>query len=128
MSEPLTERRMAENQVVFRKHNEAVQKSFDELNAIAAEEGANPVQLEEDSPLFFFCECSDESCRTRIKVTPKDYNKIHTARNRFVIVCGHEVSEIEDVTAKTPEYCVVTKHVTPPQSAAALNPTDVTNV
>jgi hypothetical protein len=128
MSEPVSERRMAENQVVFREHNEKVQKAFDQLNAIAAQEGAKPIHLEGDSPLFFYCECSDENCRERIKVTPNDYNKIHKERDTFVIVCGHNVPKIEDVTATGPEYCVVTKHEVPPQSADLLNPTDVHNV
>jgi hypothetical protein len=119
---------MAENQVVFREHNEKVQKSFDELDAIAKDEGAEPISLDADTPLYFYCECSDENCRKRIKVTPSDYNKIHSARNRFVIFCGHEVPKIEDVTSKKVEYCVVTKHEIPPQSADTLNPTDVHNI
>jgi hypothetical protein len=128
MSEPSSERRLAENQVVFRENNEKVQKGIDKANAIAAEEGAEPLSLGADTLLYFNCECSDENCRKRIKVTLTDYNRIHSKRNRFVIACGHDVPKIEDVTEKEAEYCVVTKHETPPQSADRLNSTDIRNV
>jgi hypothetical protein len=128
MSEPVSDRRMAENQVVFRRANENVQKSLDDANVIATEEGEEPIQLDADAPLHFYCECSDENCRQRVKLSLNDYNKIHQARNTFVIVCGHDVPKIEEVTEKHTEYCVVTKHEEPPRSDGQLNATPVENV
>jgi hypothetical protein len=128
MSQSLSKRRMAENQVVFRKHNEKVQKSIDELNAVAAEEGTKAIHLDDDIPLYFYCECSDENCRERIKVTLKDYNKIHRARDRFVIMPGHNVPEIENVTKEKSKYWVVTKHEVPRKSVKNLKTTNVNNV
>lgn len=128
MIEPRSERRLAENQVVFREHNEKVQKGLDEANAIAAEEGAKPISFDTNLQLHFNCECSDENCRQRIKVTLNDYNEVHSVRDRFVIVCGHNVPNIEDVTQEEAEYCVVTKHKDPNQSPGSLNSTDIHNV
>lgn len=127
MSKTLSERRMAENQVVFRKLNEQVQKNLDQANAIATEEGQGPIHFDSDTPLHFYCECSDNNCRKRIRISLKAYNKIHEARNNFTIVCGHEVSKLEDVISEGPEYCVVAKHEVPPESVNKLHKTDIDN-
>lgn len=125
MSEPASERRLAENEVVFRGFNEQVQKSIDAANEIAAEEGEEPIGLDGDKTLEFYCECSDENCTQRTKISPNKYNKIHKARNVFTIVNGHQVEKIEDVTHTEPEYSVVTKHVQPPPSTKSLNITSI---
>lgn len=127
MEESLSERRMAENEAVFRGLNERVHADIDEVDRIAAEDGQEPISLDRDMPLFFYCECSDENCRKRIKLSPNTYEKIHKDRNAFTIVCGHEVKEIEEVISKTPEYCVAVKHKTPPPNPNSLNSTDVDN-
>lgn len=106
---------MLENQAVFRSYNERVPKSVSEMKRIASEEGQKPITFDDDMPLFFFCECSDENCKQRIKLSFNDYKKIHKDRRAFTIVCGHEVKKIEDVINKTPEYCVVKKHNRPPR-------------
>lgn len=118
---------MAENQVVFRKYNEQIQKNFDKLQKVAAEEGDQPIAIDEDMPLYFYCECSDENCRERILINPKVYNKIHAARDRFTIVRGHEVPSIEDVTETKSTYCVVTKFEVPRPTVTTLSPTTVDN-
>ncbi len=127
MSEPVTDRRMAENQVVFRGFNKELLKWQDQFKNLADDEGQLPKEFNADMPLYFYCECSDENCRKRIKISPNAYTKIHKVKNTFTIICGHEVIKIEDVTNKESEYCVVTKHFHPPQSADKLNPTKVDN-
>jgi hypothetical protein len=122
-----SERRMVENQVVFREYNERLQKNLDAHNKIADEENQEPLVIDGSLPLYFYCECSDENCQKRIKVAPDVYNSIHQQRDTFIIMCGHEVKAVEDVTATEPNYCVVTKLNPAPSSAPALNKTDVDN-
>jgi len=127
MNNKIRERRLAENQVVFRRHNEAVQKGFDAINKTAREEGEPPYNYDVDAPLHFNCECSDEACRERILLSLRDYNKIHASRDRFTVACGHELPDVEQVVATLPAYCVVQKYKQPPGSASTLNPTNLHN-
>jgi hypothetical protein len=120
-------RRKEENEEVFRKFNGQVQKRFDEANKIAAEEGAEPIELDADKPLYFYCECADENCQQRVLITPNDYDKIHEKRGNYVVTNGHEIAKIERVIRREQEYCVVEKYNTPPRSARKLKPTDADN-
>ena len=121
------ERRVVENQMVFRSFNEKVQIDIDQVNETAAEEGVIGVRLDGNTPLHFYCECSDENCTKRIKVLPEAYNLIHGARDTFTIMCGHELPAVEKVIITEKEYCVVQKYKQPPASAKGLKVTDVDN-
>ena len=123
----MSERRMAENEVIFREINKKVQKGYDEINKIASEEGDASMYFDENQLLHFYCECSDKNCRERIKVSLKNYNKIHKSKDNFMILRGHNVAKIEDVIVKEPEYWVVKKHEAPPRHADKLNDTDIRN-
>jgi hypothetical protein len=119
MSMPASQRRLAENEVVFRSYNKSVQEGIDAVNQIAEEDGQAPISLRPDVPLFFYCECSNENCKQRIKILPGVYNAIHTRNDTFTIACGHEVKDVEDVTTVEKEYCIVKKHQQPPSSSAS---------
>lgn len=127
MIKSISERRLAENQVVFRQYNESVQKGFDDLVSLAKETDQTHMINIDDNPLHFYCECSDENCRKRLQLKPSRYNEIHKRRDRFVIICGHEVASIERVVQREADCCVVQKNKKPPQTASGLNITDVNN-
>lgn len=116
------EDRLAKNEVIFRKYNESIEKGFEKLKKIAKEQGWQESVEQSDDKLYFFCECSDATCQKRILVKPSRYNKIHQNRSQFVIVCGHEVADIEEVlVAKEKGYCVVRKFKIPPESTEELS-------
>jgi hypothetical protein len=73
MKDSVSERRMAENEVVFRKYNERVQQGFDAVKKVAKEAGQEHFVVEVDAPLYFYCECSDENCHERIRLTTERY-------------------------------------------------------
>jgi hypothetical protein len=130
MSDTTSERRLAENEAVFRKLNEQVNVGFQETNRLAQEDN----QLEflvtvknDDEPLHFYCECADEHCTDRIILTMAEYQKIHKNRNRFIIVPGHEVRSVEKVIEKKPAYTVVKKNQDPPENPKSLHPTSIHN-
>lgn len=118
---------MAENEVYFRQQNESVQEGFKSLIKLANEIGQEDLIQETDTPLHFYCECSDENCRERIVIKPSEYTKIHANRNQFVIVPNHEVTNIEKVVAETPEYFVVQKFLDLPEDVDSLNLTPIVN-
>jgi hypothetical protein len=127
MRQSLSQRRQAENEVFFRERNERIQKGFDELNDIAKEESGKPYVYDTKTPLQFCCECSDENCRKRVRISLETYNNVHKDRNAFVIICGHEDKNVERIIDKKPEYWVVVKYVNTPKSATSLNKTAVDN-
>lgn len=116
-------RRLVENEVYFRQYNEGVLRNLDDLIELAKQHGQEEHIEDSDTPLHFYCECSNENCRDRVVIRPSEYNKIHKNRDRFVIACGHEVREIERVIDKRPGYWVVEKHIMPPESVKALHST-----
>lgn len=52
------------------------------------------------TPLEFVCECSDIKCEEPIKVSIEEYEKLHKRRNRFLVVKGHKLPQIEKTVVK----------------------------
>ena len=124
-SESSSERRLAENEVMFRQANQKVQKSLEELDKNVVAAGHPSLMLTADIPLHFYCECSNEKCRKRIKVTPKQYEELHQNSSQFIIIPGHQVATIEKTIHVTPDYMVVEKYQTPPKKADKLRRTNL---
>jgi hypothetical protein len=61
------------------------------------------------TPVRFLCECSDEECRTELRLTPAEWDRAHGARGRFVIARGHDAPAIERVVSEQDAYVVVEK-------------------
>ncbi len=127
MTQSASERRMVENEVVFREYNQRVQKKFDEIQRVATEDNQKHLIPTEDPTFQFYCECADENCRQRIPLKLSQYNEIHKKKDRFVIVSGHEVKSIEHVIKKNSDFWIVEKFYTPPDSVSGLHKTPVDN-
>jgi transcription initiation factor TFIID subunit TAF12 len=126
----MSERRIAENEAVFRRLNETVHSAIEETDRIAVEEN----QLEfivtpetEKTSLEFYCECADENCNARISINLKRYKEIHKNRNWFIVLPGHEIASQEKVVYWLPGYTVVEKNINPPENPEKLNPTKYNN-
>ena len=117
---------MEENEAVFRNYNEQVQDSLVIINAVALAE-QEPALRQGDTPLQYYCECSDETCQKRISLKPSQYEDTHKKRDHFVLLPGHHVDKIEKVISKNSRYWVVKKYNTPRESADQLNTTNVDN-
>lgn len=128
MTKTLAQSRQIKNEVVFRQANESVQKGLDEIKKMAKKEGYTGLPKDDDIPLHFFCECSDENCKERIVLKPSEYKAMHTNRRQFLIKPVHEVPAIEKVVSEKANYTVVKKHDTPPETASKLQITDTDNV
>ncbi|MDX6476854.1 MAG: hypothetical protein QOH95_2365 [Gaiellaceae bacterium] len=84
--------RAAKNQSLFREVNERI----GEL-AMAA------------SSTAFVCECMTETCNESIPLTVEEYEDIRSDGNRFVVLSGHEVPEVEAIVGSTDGYLLVAK-------------------
>ncbi len=116
MSEPISTRRLIENEVVFRKSNERAQKLMQKRNS--SKDG-------KEVSLHFYCECANEDCRDRVVLTPSRYQELHINRKRFVIKKGHDVKTIERVINNQSQYSVVEKYLKPPETAMKLQRTSL---
>jgi hypothetical protein len=124
MSQSLQEQRWAENEVIFRNRNKAVIDEMAEIKTIArSDKQEHLVEDNDDDELLFFCECANEKCHERIRLTVHDYKKYHRSSSEFIVLPGHHVPEIERILFDGGAYYVVEKYMTPPKHADKLNPT-----
>jgi hypothetical protein len=87
----LTRKRLQHNEAVFR----AINEELDEAGSGAARD--------------FICECADALCTETVRLTHAEYRAVRSAPNRFVLVPGHEVPELEDVVRREGDHVVVEK-------------------
>ncbi|HSW85472.1 MAG TPA: hypothetical protein VLF79_02570 [Candidatus Saccharimonadales bacterium] len=130
MKETTSERRLAENEVIFRQLNQQVYDLIEETNKFARDDHQPEYLIQpksDDEPIKFLCECADEKCSERVIINMRDYEDIHKQNNRFVIIPGHQVALLERVILVQPYYMVVEKNVEPPKTATKLNPTSLHN-
>ncbi len=121
--------RLIENEAIFRRYNEKVFNGFKDLKDLAADDGNEDVTVGIEKMEFqFFCECSDENCKERIKMKMADYSAIHKNRNRFIVLPDHQVVAVEKIIKKNSTYSEVEKYKTPPANPNTLHKTDVKNV
>jgi hypothetical protein len=91
------ERRIGQNEALFREVNERVARLSDSKHATAELAG-------------FLCECGNESCHERVEMTLEEYERVRTEPTRFAIAPGHEISDVEAVVAKYDRYWLIEKH------------------
>jgi hypothetical protein len=87
--------RVAENEATFRRANEALFRSFQELGP--------------DELAPFLCECGDDRCTQTIRLKLEEYEEVRGQPGRFVVVPGHEILEVERVVEAGERYEVVEK-------------------
>jgi hypothetical protein len=100
----LSERRLVENEVVFKKLNQRLQKTIKAM--------LDQVHTDE-MELLFYCECSDLNCIERIKIPVETYETIHKRKDHFVLKAGHELPEIERIVSQVNDYVVAQKLLKP---------------
>lgn len=98
----LSERRLAENEVIFREANRDIQKF------VKGEENGGRTLIN------FYCECSRPKCRERITLTVDTYDELHKNKRQFISIPGHEVPEVERVIRKEDGFSVIEKFADPP--------------
>jgi hypothetical protein len=89
--------RIAKNEAAFRATNR-------ELELASQEAGGSA-----DEVMEVLCECGKEGCSGLITLTVAEYDDAHTQEDRFVVLPGHETTEIEAVVVRRTSYFVVDK-------------------
>ena len=95
-SVPRRDRRLAENEILFRWVNE---RRFQ-----AECGGSAPEWLE------IVCECADRECRRAFTMATAEYEWLRQNPSRFAVLPGHEAPAVEDVVERFPGYVIVEKH------------------
>lgn len=90
----LSAEQLARNQVLFREVNERVHEIG---------------ELWRDGRMEFLCECSQMDCAETITLAEKEYERVRSSSNLFIVVPGHELPEIEQVTERHDGYVLVEK-------------------
>ena len=108
-----SQKRRAENEVIFKQRNEEVVHLAKQVL-----DQASRINL----TLNFYCECSDENCRTEIPISLEEFDHLHNNERQFLVQAGHEQTDIETVT-KRRGYYVVEKFHNPPATDGKLNKT-----
>ena len=89
------ERRLAQNEALFREVNERVE-------AVAH-------RLGPDVPYEFVCECANADCTYRVQISLRAYETIRSDSKQFVVLPLHYTPEVEDVVEENDAYWIVRK-------------------
>jgi hypothetical protein len=86
----------AQNQMMFRSVNHRVLEHGEKLGGSTSE-------------LEFACECADDSCMEKIRLSPQRFLAIESDANQFIVLRGHEIPEVEDTVAERDGFLIVSK-------------------
>jgi hypothetical protein len=90
--------RLAMNESRFREINERVERDLE------------PVLEAPDELLPFVCECARRHCSDAVQLSLAEYESVRSDPTRFVVVPGHEITDVEEVVERTERYAVIRKH------------------
>ena len=89
------DRRLAQNEALFREVNERVE-------TLAHQHGANV-------PYEFLCECANADCTFRITLPLSVYEKVRADAQQFVVLPLHYTPEVEELVVEEDAYWVIRK-------------------
>ena len=89
--------RAARNQSLYREVNEKIEM-LNQAFGDALDAGSTWV-----------CECADTTCAQALEMTLGEYEQLRTHPNRFAVVHGHVLEEVEHVVGENDRYQVVEK-------------------
>jgi hypothetical protein len=78
---------------------------------VSREEGKRSMfeTLQRSRTIDLACECMDESCTKRVTMTLAEYERIRSDSNRFLVLRGHDVADVEEIIDEQADYVVVSK-------------------
>jgi hypothetical protein len=99
------ERKIGQNEALYRSVNERI-------------EGLNEAFGTLTDVMTVVCECGDGSCAQQIDVPVRDYERVRGDPALFIIVPGHEITDVEDIVEEHDAFVVVRKHAGDPSELA----------
>ncbi len=97
----------AENELVFKQHNERVGQHARNLM-----DGHSLDEL----IVGFVCECSNDRCSEKLHMPVTSFEILRRNAKQFIILPGHEQHDIERVVVATDDYTVVEKFKVPAET------------
>jgi hypothetical protein len=94
-----SEERLSRNEAIFREINERTRSLQERFGP------EDPNSRYEE----FLCECGDQMCVERVKLTAQEYEFVRGDSTQFVLRPGHTVPRIERVVRETDRYIIVVK-------------------
>jgi hypothetical protein len=94
-----SEERLARNEAIFREINERARSLQERFGP------EDPTTSYEE----FLCECGDQLCVERVKLTVGEYEFVRSDPRQFVVRPGHSIPRVERVAKKHDRYVVVLK-------------------
>jgi hypothetical protein len=112
MNDPAAQSRIrrAENEVMFKSHNLAVE---DNLKKILDPESKKEMLI------GFICECASTGCHVKIEMPLADFTILRKNELQFITAIGHEQKDVERVVEERDNYQIVEKYSPPPTSAGS---------
>ena len=107
-----SEERLAKNEAIFREINERTRSLQERFGP------EDPTTAFEE----FLCECGDQLCVERVKLTVREYESVRTEPTQFVIRPGHSFPRIERVVMENERYVIVVKLDDAAEIAVELDP------
>jgi hypothetical protein len=89
------ERRLALNEAAFRVANERMRDW--------------PERQGDEEPARFYCECANMGCLEQVLLTQRAYEAVRAESDRFIVVPGHEIPDVETVVERRDGYHVIEK-------------------
>ena len=89
-------RRISENEDLFRRVNEQDRRLNESFRLLT-------------NDMTIVCECGEQSCIEQLTVSRPEYEAVRRDPRDFMIVPGHDASDVEDVIRKTKRYWLVRK-------------------
>ena len=102
------ERRLAQNEALFREVNERVGKLGHQLGPAV--------------PYEFLCECANVDCTFRLTLPLPVYETVRADSRQFVVLPLHYTPEVEDLVAQEETYWIVRKSGESGDYVAELDP------
>ena len=121
------ERKQIENEMIFRRVNEAVIQNLVDTDEIHTKNNDLDLLWDQALLLQFKCECSDEKCEIRIPLTLSEYQDIHADRDTFIVKPNHQVDPIENIVTTQTTYTIVKKINRTNEPGDMLNKTTLDN-
>ena len=104
---PKRDRRLAQNEILFRQINERLAGGYGD---------SLPPALE------LVCECSDRECLKVLSIEAAEYEWLRQNPRHFAVLPGHEAPAVEDVVERHELFVVVEKHAETHQQVEATDP------
>jgi AraC-like DNA-binding protein len=89
------ERRMAQNEALFREVNERIKETADGLGS--------------DSAFEYFCECANADCTFQITLTAAQYESVRADPTQFAVLPLHFTPEVETLVSEKGDFWIVRK-------------------